>query len=242
MFFGKKRKKGPVEMKLNANQFCLVVEERADDVAKEYCVIADSNNYNLLYRDGRFMGMPAPFGGAIYPFATDPTKQGSNGQKKQFRSAKVVCLSKDFNLKVYWGTDTPFILEDKDNHKPYEVGARGVFYVNIEPTDAARNADKFYSKCLTQRDTALFDTEALRNFLREAFIMHIGAKIQNYIEEKGRNLSNYVGLMPSEILKISEELCPKMQDIFGAYGLSIVMESSSGSILQGLEVNEVVRK
>ncbi len=239
--FGKKRKKGPVEIKLNENQFCSVVEELADDVASEYCIIADSDTYNLLYRDGRFMGMPAPYGGKIYPFAIDPTKEGSNGQKKQFRKAKVVCLSKDFNLKVYWGTETPFIMEDKDTHKAYEVGARGVFYVNIDPSDAARNADQFYSKCLTQRNAALFDAEALRDFLREAFIMHIGAKIQDYIEEKGRSLANYVGLMPSEILKISEELCPKIKDIFGVYGLTIVMESSSGSILQGLIVNEAVR-
>ena len=237
----KKKKKGPVEIKLNENQFCSVIEERSEDVTNKYCVIATSDTYNLLYRDGRFMGMPAPYGGAIYPFAIDPTKQGSNGQKKQFRSAKIVCLSKDFNLKVLWGTETPFIFEDKDNHKAYEVGARGAFYVNIDPTDAARKADQFYSKCLTQRNAALFDTEALRDFLREAFIMHIGAKIQEYIEEKDRNIANYVGLMPSEILEISKALCPKMKDIFGAYGLSIVMESSQGSILQGLMVKEVVR-
>ncbi len=241
MFGFKKKKKGPVEIKLNENQFCSVIEEKSEDCANTYCVIANSDTYNLLYRDGRFMGMPAPYGGAIYPFALDPTKQGSNGQKKQFRSAKVVCLSKDFNLKVYWGTETPFILEDRETRKAYEVGARGVFYVNIDPSDAARKADQFYSKCLTQRNAALFDAEALRDFLREAFIMHIGAKIQDYIEEKNRSISNYVGLMPSEILEISKELCPKMKDIFGSYGLSIVTEASSGAMLQGLVVNEVVR-
>ncbi len=240
MFF-KKRKDGAVEIKLNENQFCSVIEERSDDVTNKYCIIASSDTYNLLYRDGKFMGMPAPYGGAIYPFATDPSKHGSKGEKSKFRMAKVVCLSKDFNLKVFWGTENPFILEDKDNHKAYEVGARGVFYVNIDPSDAARKADQFYSKCLTQRNVALFDAEALRDFLREAFIMHIGAKIQDYIEGKGRSLANYVGLMPSEILEISKELCPKMKDIFSAYGLSIVVEASSGSILQGLVVKEVVR-
>lgn len=240
MFF-KKKKTGPVEIKLGESQFCSVLEEKAEDVSHKYCVLASSDNYNLLYRDGRFMGMPCPYGGAIYPFATDPTKQGSKGQKKDFHSAKVVCLSKDFNLKVFWGTDTPFIMEDIDTHKAYEVGARGVFYVNIDPSDAARKADQFYSKCLTQRNAALFDAEALRDFLREAFIMQIGAKIQQYIEEQHRSIANYVGLMPSEILKISEELCPKMKDIFGAYGLTIVTEASANSILQGLVVNEVIR-
>jgi hypothetical protein len=45
--------------------------------------------------------------------------------------------------------------------------------------------------------------------------------------------------MPSEILQISQDLCPKMKDIFGAYGLTIVEESSSNSILTGLEVTEI---
>lgn len=240
MFF-KKKKAGPVEIKLNEDQFCCVLEEKAEDVSHKYCVLASSDNYNLLYRDGRFMGMPMPYGGAIYPFATDPTKPGTKGQKKQFHSAKVVCLSKDFNLKVFWGTETPFILEDIETHKAYEVGARGVFYVNIDPSDAARKADQFYSKCLTQRNAELFTAEALRDFLREAFIMQIGAKIQDYIEAENRSIANYVGLMPSEILKISEELCPKMKDIFGAYGLTIVTEASANSILQGLVVKEAVR-
>ena len=237
----KKKKKDQVEIKLGESQFCSVIEERAEDVTNKYCIIASSDNYNLLYRDGRFMGMPCPYGGAIYPFSLDPRQKGSNGQKKQFHSAKVVCLSKDFNLKVFWGTDTPFILEDIETHKAYEVGARGVFYVNIDPSDAARKADQFYSKCLTQRNASLFDAEALRDFLREAFIMQIGAKIQQYIESQHRSLANYVGLMPSEILKISEELCPKMKDIFSEYGLTVVTEASANSILQGLVVNEIVR-
>jgi hypothetical protein len=59
------------------------------------------------------------------------------------------------------------------------------------------------------------------------------------MEEKNRSLENYVGIMPSEILQISQDLCPKMKDIFGAYGLTIVEESSSNSILTGLEVTEI---
>ena len=240
MFF-KKKKQGPVEIKLGENQFCTVLDEKAADVSHKYCIIANADSYNLLYRDGRFLGMPAPFGGPIYPFSIDPKKPGKKKDLKQFHSAKIVCLSKDFNLKVFWGTETPFIFEDSVTHKAYEVGARGVFYVNIDATDAARNADKFYSKCLVQRNAALFDTEALRDFLRGAFIMQIGAKIQHYIEEKNRSIANYVGLMPSEILTISEELCPKMKDIFGSFGLTIVTSASANSILQGLVVKEVIR-
>ena len=238
MFF-KKKKKSPVDIKLREDQFCCVLEDRAEDVKKTYCIMASGDNYHLLYRDGRFLGMPRPFGGPIYPFSIDPTKKGSNREKKQFHKAKVVCISKDFNLKVNWGTRVPFTMADVDTNQAYSVGARGTFYVNIDPSDAARKADQFYSKCLTQRNAELFNAEALRDFLCEAFVMQIGAKIQQYMEEKHRSLENYVGIMPSEILQISHDLCPQMKNIFGAYGLTIVEESSCNSILAGLEVREI---
>ena len=238
MFF-KKKKSGIVDIKLRDDQFCCVIEDAAEDVKKSYCIMASGDNYHLLYRDGRFLGMPRPFGGPIYPFSMDPTKKGSNRDRKSFHKAKVVCLSKDFNLKVNWGTKVPFTMADINTNKAFKVGARGTFYVNIDPTDAARKADQFYSKCLTQRNAELFNAEALRDFLCEAFIMQIGAKIQEYMEKEHRSLENYVGIMPSEILKISEDLCPKMKDIFGHYGLTIVEESSSSSILTGLEVTEI---
>jgi len=235
----KKKKKGPIMVRLDEDQFCTVIEEQSEDVSHKYCVIADESYYTLLYRDGRFMGMPCPFGGIIYPFAIDPKNQGSKRDKNTFRFAKIVCLSKDFNLKINWGTQTPFVIEDPITREAYQVGARGVFYLNIDPSDAAKKADMFYSKCLTQRNAELFNTEALRDFLRDAFIMQVGAKIQEYIEEKNVSIANYVGLQPSEMLKISAEICPKMSGIFGSYGLSIVKESSESSILQGLVVTKI---
>jgi hypothetical protein len=234
----KKKKKGSVEIKLASDQFCRVLEEKAEDCSHKYCIDTDADQYNLMYRNGQFLGMPTPFGGSIYPFSVDPTKPGSARQKKQFNRAKIVCLSKDFNLKVFWGTRTPFIMEDCVTKKAYTVGASGVLYVEIDTNDAARSADKFYRKCLTQRDAELFNTEELRDFLSEAFVNRVGAKIQEYLEAQNRPLSNLVGLQPSEFLKISEELFPKMKDIFADYGLTVA-DASSGSILGRLLVNPV---
>ncbi len=239
--FKKKKKSGQENVQLAENQFCTVVEVDSEDVTTEYHFLANSDNYCLLYRDGQFLGMPRPNGGKIYPFSTDPTREGSRGELKSFTRARLVYLSKDFNLKVNWGTSSKFMLEDPQTHKAYYVGARGVFYVNIDTNDAARRADRFYRKCLSQGNATMFDTEKLRDFLREAFINHIGAKIQEYITQSGRSLDNYVGLMPSEILKISQELCPTMKDIFDEYGLTIVQKSSMGSILSGIEVEEATR-
>ena len=125
---------------------------------------------------------------------------------------------------------------DNTTGEPYSVGASGVFYVNIAPSDAARNGDRFYHKLLTQGDPSQMNTEALRDKLAEAFLNRVGAKIQEYLEQLNRPLSNLVGLQPSEFLKISEELYPKMKDIFADYGLTIV-KASSGSILGRLIVN-----
>lgn len=240
MFF-KKKKDGPVTPKLAREQFCCIIEENSADVKKTYHVIADESKYTLLYRDGRFLGLPQPHGGPIYPFSDDPRKAGNNGQKKKFTYAKVVCLSKDFNLKIFWGTKTPFVIEDPVTKKAYEVGAHGEFYIQIDPTDAASSADKFYSKCLTQGDANNFDTTQLRDFLTAAFIMRVGAKIQDYIEEKGTSLETYVGLTPKEMLKISNEICPRLRDVFAEYGVTVVESTSADSILQGLNVKEASR-
>lgn len=234
----KKKKKGSVEITLNDDQFCHVLQERAKECSHKYCIDTDADQYNLLYRDGQFWGMPKPFGGPIYPFSVDPTRPGSRGQKKKFNRAKIVCLSKAFNLRVNWGTRIPFTMVDCATQNPYHVGASGVIYVEINTNDAARNADLFYRRCLTQRDAELFNTDELRNFLSEAFVNRVGARIQNYLEMQNRPLSNLVGLQPAEFVQISEELYPQLKDIFADYGLTVV-RASSGSILGRLIVNPV---
>ncbi|MBE6585866.1 MAG: hypothetical protein E7645_04975 [Ruminococcaceae bacterium] len=234
--FGKPKISGSIELRLNEEQFCTVWEGRAEECSHDFCVDTNADQYNLFYRNGQFFGMPTPFGGTIYPFSDDPTKKGTRHQKRGYNRARVVCLSKDFNLKVFWGTRTPFLMLDNTTGEPYSVGASGVFYVNIDPSDAARNGDRFYHKLLTQGDPSQMNTEALRDKLAEAFLNRVGAKIQEYLEQLNRPLSNLVGLQPSEFLKISEELYPKMKDIFADYGLTIV-KASSGSILGRLIVN-----
>lgn len=234
----KKKKTGPVVPALNADQFCCVVEERAENVSPKYSIIANADHYTLLYRNGRFEGMPAPYGGSIYPFSVDPTRKGGKAEIKEYQSIKAVVIAKDFELKVHWGTVTPFVVHDNTTHRPYHVGAHGVFFVNINAADAARSADRFYSKCLSQRNAELFDSEALRDFLRDAFIMEIGAAIERYVTDQNRPITDFKGLTPTEILSVSKELYPIMKDIFKQYGLTVA-PSSERSILEGLKVDDI---
>ncbi len=234
----KKKKEGPVVPTLSPEQFCCVIEEKSDDVSPKYCVMANANHYTLLYRNGTYEGMPQPYGGKIYPFSVDPTEKGSKRDLKEYQSAQVVCIVKDFELKVHWGTVTPFVIHDAAAHRPYHIGAHGVFYVNINAKNAGRSADRFYSKCLTNRNASLFDTEALRDFLRDTFIMEIGAAIERYITDQNRPIADFKGLTPSEILAVSKELYPTMKDIFDEYGLTVA-PSSERSILEGLKVDEI---
>jgi hypothetical protein len=46
-------------------------------------------------------------------------------------------------------------------------------------------------------------------------------------------------LTQSETLTISEEIYPKVQDIFYEYGLIIVEKTSKNSIIQGLEIEAI---
>lgn len=235
----KKRIGGIISIPFDPDRLANSVKFNSDDVKASMSVTARGVHYNLLYRDGQYQGIPHMEGGSIYPFSVDPRKKGSNGQKKKFNEAEIVAIAKDFTVKVLWGTKTPFTIEDPNTKTPYRITARGVFFVNIDPSDSAKSANLFYSKVLANRNLEEFKLEQLRDFLADAFVNRIGAKIQEYIESSGRSLSNYVGLMPAEIVKISEELCPKMGDIFGHFGLAIDEEASSGAILGALNVTEI---
>ena len=235
----KKRKSGEVTLELGDNEFCTFWEEKADDVTADFSVSANSDHYNLLYRDGRYLGIPQFYGGDIYPFSDDPTKKGTNREKKKYKRAKIVCISKGTHLKLSWGTPHPFKIHDPATGKMYEVGANGVLYININTADAATNANLFYETVLSQGNKDYYNTENLAEFLRDAFLNHIGAKIEDYIHATGKPLSNFVGLTSSEILTVSKEICPALADIFDDYGVTIVQKASAGSVIKGFIVKEI---
>jgi hypothetical protein len=238
----KKRRSDHPELHLGETEFCKVIAEDSDNVTPEFAIVTRASHYNILYRDGEYLGIPKPGGGKIYPFSVDPTTKGSNSEKKKFDRAEVVCLAKDYNLKVLWGTAHPFIIADPtDNKKVYSVSTGGLMYVKIDPADEARNCNMFYSQCLSQGNIDGYDIEKLRDFLKEAFVMRVGSKIQKYIKEKGEPLDNYVGLQPDEIESLCEEICPKLIDIFSDYGLTVVQKSSEGSIIDRFIVREDTR-
>ncbi|MBO5041870.1 MAG: hypothetical protein J6D87_02800 [Clostridia bacterium] len=235
----KKKKNGPVDLKLDETQFAKMLDVKAMDVGKKYCVISQADHYNLLYRDGRFLGMPCPYGGAIYPFSLDPTKPGKNSEKKKFNAAKIVCLSNAYNLKVRWGTKDRRILVDPVTHKNYLYGANGVFYIKIEEKDAARAADKFYRKVLSQNSGDAYTNEALRDYLSDIFVPQIGSAIQKYINDNNISLTSFIGMNDLQLREVSRALCKEVVNVFDEYGLVIVEVASCESILGKMVVEPV---
>ena len=239
--FGKKLIKEPVDLKLTEDQFCAVWEGRATEYAPEFCVDTDAAQYNLFYRDGRFLSTPTPDGGAIYPFSVNPLEKGSRGDKKKFTRAKVVCISKTFNLTINWKTPQPFLMYEKGTNKAFTVDAEGCFLLEIDPSDGGRNADRFYGKLLSQGDPTKMDTDALCRKLTASFINRIGVEIQKCLETINRPYAELIGLQPGEIMEISMAIYPRLKSLFDDYGLTIAEEGSSSAILKGITVTPVVR-
>lgn len=231
--FGRKIK-GPIYLGLENDQFCSVWEGNQKDCSYHLEIVTSADHYNLVYQDGKFLGRPLSNGGSIYPFSFDPERQGSRSDKKQFTRTKVVCISSAFILEMPWGAPD-FLMFYQG--KAYDVGASGKFYLEIDPTDAGRNADRFYRKMLTQGDPTKMTTKALRDKLLAAFQNVIGAKIEECLAEVDRPLPELVGLTSSEKEKISMAVYPKVKEVFAEFGLNIT-KSTRNSIVGNLVVRE----
>ncbi len=225
---------------LDDGQFATVIELQAREISHKYPVEADQTKYTLLYRDGQFLGMPRPGGGPIYPFSKDPTRQGSRGYMKNFTNATIVVISKDSRLQVFWGTPEQFIIPDPTTGQSYHIGARGVFFLYVDPSNAAQNANMFYRRCLSQGDSSHYDAERLRSFLSDAFSNPIGRELDKFLKADGRPFSAYQGLTPSECGDLSEALCSRVGDIFAHVGLTLDVELSRYTLLKGIKVDAIV--
>lgn len=237
MFFRKKFK-GSISLTLAEDQFCTVWEGKQKDCAYNFEITTSADQYNLVYQDGKFLGTPLTNGGSIHPFSFNPAVQGSRKDKKKFKSTRVVCVSAAFNLSLNWGVPD-FVMFDKDG-KAYDIGASGMFYIDIDTADAGKNADTFYRKLLTQGDPSRMNTKALRDKLLPAFQNVIGAKLEEALAEFERPLSALVALTPKEKIALSSAVYYKVKDVFATYGLTIVKTSSMNSIVGNLVIKEHV--
>ena len=237
MFFRKKFK-GSISLALAEDQFCTVWEAKQKECAYKFEITTSSDQYNLIYQNGSNRGNRLPNGGTIYPFSFDPARQGSRKDKKKFTSAKIVCVSSAFNLSLNWGVSDFFML-DRDG-KAYDIGASGMFYVEIDPADAGTNAETFYHKLAKQGDPSKMNTKTLREKLLPAFQNVIGEKLEEALAEFERPLSALVSLTPKEKIALSNAVYYKVKDVFAAYGLTIVKISSMNSMVGNLVIKEHV--
>ena len=195
---------------------------------------ADSDYYTMLKQDGKFLGYPLHQGGRLYLFSPDPTQKGSRSEKNSYRTAKVTVIRKNLKFLIEWGTPlgSMYHIEDPITHAPYLIGANGVFEVMINPDDAARNATQFYREILQAHNN--YTTDDLKNHLRKVFLPKVGSAIENMIIEEKRTLSNYVGLGPNALERVSIKILPDFKDVFASYGLTITIFSISELVVNEL--------
>ena len=232
--FGKKIK-GPINLHLEKDQLCAVWEGQAKECAFDLAVNANADYYVLWYRNGEFMGIPRKEGGIFYAFSEDPFTRGSRSKNKECLFAKVVCISRAFNLEMFWGTPNRFLMFEEG--KAYRVGASGKFFVEIDASDTGRNADRLYRKLFSQGDASKKNVEAVRDELKAVFLPVIGSVLQDYLAELNRPMSQLIGLSPKEMIEISEAIYPKVKDIFADFGLTI-SAANKKSIVGNLLISE----
>ena len=230
-----RRIRGPISLQLEKDQICKIWEAQARECVFGIEANSNADNYVLWYRNGEFMGLPQPDGGIFYPFSYDPLKKGSRFKNRKFLFAKIVCISKAFNLEMYWGTPNRFLMFE--NGKAYRVGASGKFYVEIDASDAGRNADRLYRKLFSQGDVSGKNVEAVRDELRDVFLPVIGSVLQEHLTELNRPMDQLIGLSPKEMMEISEDVYAKVKDIFADFGLAI-STASKKSIIGNLLIRE----
>ncbi len=228
MFFKKKEIK-PIEIQLDPGEWYRCERYYSAKMGyKQYFSANGMKYYTLLVQDGRFAGQPAPLGGKIFPFSPDPKEMGTRKEAKQYVYAEVIAVKKDFKMKVEWGTPPHrmFHIEDPITKKAYKVGANGSFEVQIDPTDAARNANQFYLQLLSE--TPDYNAEDLKKRLQDRYLQEIGAGIETVIKNEKRSLDNYIGIGPADLKRVSDLLLPEIKNIFAEYGLTLVVNTLNG--------------
>ena len=232
MLFRKRFKKN-MQLTLDPNQFCTVWEAQNYECAYKFTITTQAIHYNLFFQNGVFLGQPLPNGGLLYPFSKNPIKKGSRAQKRKIVSAKVICLSNQFVFKIKWGIND-FTLHDRDG-RDYLVGASGVIYAKLDPTDD-QSPNKFYRSLLSQFDSSKMTTEAVCNYLKEAFENEIGDAIEKTLANYPIMLGDLTALTPSQKLEIRDITAERVHGIFDHFGCTIDMVASRNSFLGGLSI------
>ncbi len=228
----KRKEIKPIEIQLDVSEWCRCERYYSAKMKPKQYIQADGRrHYTFLSQDGRFAGQPAPLGGKIYPFSPNPTEMATRREMKQYVFAEVVVVKKNFKMKIDWGTPPHrlFHIEDPITKVPYKVGANGSFEVQIDATDAARNANQFFLELLSE--TSDYNAESMKNRLQDRYLQEIGAGIETVIINEKRSLENYVGIGPSDLKRVNDLLYPYIKDLFASYGLTI-----SATTLNGLTV------
>ena len=237
--FNKGLIKGPIKLTLENGVFCKSWSATAKDCVHNLEAVASHKFYNLVYRNGEFWGIARPMGGSFYPFSKDEklVKPSSRADRNNCTDIELVCLTAGAHLNVNWGVSDKLI-RNKDG-KNYFFNAHGTFFIEIDRADSAANANIFYNKLCVQSGSNVMTDDELRKKLKAAFENRIAAVIQETLMEMDDSLDSFIDVMATEALEIGEKVYKKVKGLFSDYGLTIVEESSIGSIIAHVGVRQI---
>jgi hypothetical protein len=212
-----------IRLKLDEDTVAMRIDEKADNVKKSICYAVDANYYTLLTRDNVYLGMPLPYGGLMYPLSEVVTKRPLVFEKK-YKSFSILTVSRDFHLKLNWGTEKAYTMMFEN--RKFEIGFAGKLYFTTLDFANPYDLDKFLNalSLIKEKKQGMYTVEDFGNILLEDVREICRKTIYMFVKKYGSD--GIVGMPPSEILKISQEVYFPVSVILKNYGLKLVDENS----------------
>ena len=197
----------------------------AKNIHKNDRYIVSADNYNIITRDGVFLGMPIINGGCIYPLSADCVNAPSFISPK-FNKISFLIVKKDFNLKFDWKVD--FSVYDRISGKTFDVHGNILIYPTVDDLYDPLNLSLFMAlyNLLTLRynkhgDYEEYNTEHWKSLFENSITEIFQKAFSEYIENEQISLENYVPLKGDAMDRLTDMLYLPLDKICRNCGLKL---------------------
>lgn len=143
---------------------------------------------------------------------------------------EVYYINKSISMDIFWGTASPWIMQDPSLQIPFKMQAHGQFSVAVE------DSKKLLLKLVGT--TTSFTQRTLQNFFSGIMISRIKDYISNLIVSEGLSYTE----LNTKLVSISEKVAPPLGKVLEKYGLILEEFAVEGINIQEDEISEAVRE